>query len=44
MTRSHSLRITKREWYDLGGFKSTNCWRRQRGSCWAYYVVIDNLT
>ena len=36
-------RISKREWYDRGGLKNPNLWRRQRkGRGWEYFMTIDN--
>lgn len=34
-------RITKREFYALGGFSNSRCVRVQRGKCWAYYFQND---
>ena len=34
-----SQRVTKRHWYDVGGFANPRCWRRQRkGRGWEYYI------
>lgn len=30
-------RITKREWYELGGFKNSSLFRRHNGRHWEYY-------
>lgn len=36
-------RITKKEWYRLGGFANSNLFRKQsRGGAWRYYRVLDN--
>ncbi len=33
-------RVTKREWYDLGGFANSKCFRKQaRSGAWQYFVV-----
>lgn len=24
----NAMRVSKRRWYDLGGFKNSQCWRR----------------
>lgn len=35
-------RITKTEWYDLGGFANSSLFRLQsRGGAWRYYVNLD---
>lgn len=35
-------RITKREWYDRGGFANSALFRLQsRGGAWRYYVNLD---
>ena len=35
-------RITKREFYDLGGFANSALFRQQsRGGAWRYYVDIE---
>lgn len=37
-----SMRVSKRTWYDQGGFRNPRCWRRQpRGRGWIYYIQID---
>ncbi len=42
MTTIGSLRITKGEWYRLGGFANSRCWRRQtKGGGWQYYYRQD---
>jgi hypothetical protein len=33
-----SRRITKREWYALGGFANSKCWRRERRGVWQYFI------
>lgn len=38
MPRINALRISKREWYALGGFKNSRLWRRQVGGAWIYYM------
>lgn len=35
-------RITKREWYRLGGFKNPDLFRKHNGRCWEYYRTRDN--
>jgi len=32
-------RVTKRHWYDIGGFANSQCVRRHNGRCWVYYIV-----
>lgn len=35
-------RITKRQWYELGGFANSRLFRKQsRSGAWAYYQLID---
>jgi hypothetical protein len=35
-------RVTKTEWYRLGGFRNSRCFRRQRkDGRWLYYVAGD---
>lgn len=35
-------RLTKREWYDLGGFANSALFRQQsRGGAWRYYRNLD---
>lgn len=35
-------RITKRQWYELGGFANSRLFRKQaRNGSWAYYQVIE---
>lgn len=36
-----SDRVTKRHWYDLGGFANPRCWRRHVAGIWRYYVRRD---
>jgi hypothetical protein len=37
-------RITKREFYDRGGFENSNLFRLQsRGGAWRYYINLDRL-
>ena len=38
-----SIKVTKREWYDVyGGLTNSRCWRRQNKSgVWSYYVTIE---
>lgn len=31
-------KVTKREWYSLGGLLNPKCTRRQQRGRWAYYV------
>lgn len=35
------IRITKREWYALGGFKASNLFRRGTGRGWRYLMATD---
>ena len=35
-----ATRVSKREWYELGGFRNSRCFRRQRGS-WQYFYAND---
>lgn len=35
-------RVTKVEWYDLGGFENSKLFRLQsRGGAWRYYICRD---
>jgi hypothetical protein len=44
MQRERKKRITKVEWYNLGGFANPNLFRKQsRGGAWRYYIALDNL-
>lgn len=37
-------RITKREWYDAGGFENSSLFRQQsRGGAWRYYRNLDRV-
>lgn len=36
-----SIRVTKREWYEAGGFANSRCWRRQYRGSWQYYMTLD---
>lgn len=39
-----STRISKREFYRVGGFSNPLCWRRQkRGGAWQYFYRRSNL-
>lgn len=43
MQRERKERITKVEWYNLGGFANSDLFRRQsRGGAWRYYRTLDN--
>jgi hypothetical protein len=43
MQRERKKRITKVEWYNLGGFANSKLFRKQsRGGAWRYYIVLDN--
>jgi hypothetical protein len=33
--------VTKREFYNRGGFSNFRCVRVQRGNSWAYFYRID---
>jgi hypothetical protein len=36
-------RLTKREWYELGGFANPDLFRRQKkGGAWQYFRVLGN--
>lgn len=35
-------RITKAQWYDLGGFANSDLFRRQKkGGAWQYFRLLD---
>ena len=37
-----SMCVSRRTWYDQGGFANSKCWRRQpKGAGWRYYIMID---
>lgn len=38
MTRK---RITKVEWYRIGGFRNSRCFRIHNGRCWTYWLELD---
>lgn len=41
--RERKERITKKEWYALGGFANGDLFRKQsRGGAWRYYRALDN--
>lgn len=41
--RERKERITKKEFYDLGGFANSGLFRKQsRGGAWRYYRTLDN--
>lgn len=40
MASLNAMRVSKRRWYDLGGFCNSACWRRQVGGAWHYYVNL----
>lgn len=43
MQRERKERITKVEFYELGGFKNSDLFRRQsRGGAWRYCRTLDN--
>ena len=43
MQRERKERITKKEWYDRGGFANSYLFRKQsRGGAWRYYRTLDN--
>ena len=31
------MKITKKEWYAMGGFANPKLYRKWTGKCWAYY-------
>lgn len=35
--RINQLRVSKAEWYRLGGFANSRLWRRMRNGTWEYY-------
>lgn len=42
MQRERKERITKAEWYELGGFANSKLFRKQsRGGAWRYYRLLD---
>lgn len=42
MQRERKKRITKAEWYALGGFANSKLFRKQsRGGAWRYYMTLD---
>lgn len=36
-----SARITKRRWYNMGGFANPLCWRRHNGYGWRHFIRVD---
>lgn len=43
MQRKWKERITKKEFYELGGFANSDLFRKQsRGGAWRYYRTLDN--
>lgn len=41
--RERKERITKKEWYVLGGFTNSDLFRKQsRGGAWRYYRALGN--
>lgn len=37
------MRITKREWYALGGLANSRCYRKQsKNGAWRYYVTRED--
>lgn len=41
--RERKERISKREWYESGGFANPRLFRRQkRGGAWQYFRALDN--
>lgn len=42
MQLGNSLRITKREWYKLGGFSNSKLYRKaDKRGVWRYYMILD---
>jgi len=42
MQRERKERITKAEWYELGGFANSKLFRKQsRGGAWLYYRLLN---
>lgn len=42
MRLTGSMRVTKRTWYDYGGFRMNACWRRQVRGAWHYFIQIHH--
>lgn len=38
--KTGSARISKAQWYGLGGFANPNLWRRQVRGAWQYFKTI----
>jgi hypothetical protein len=35
-------RVTKREWYDAGGFANSKCYRKaDKLGRWQYFIIFD---
>ena len=41
MRLGHAMRITKREWYALGGFANTKLFRKGTSRGWTYWMLVD---
>jgi len=42
--RERKKRITKKAWYDAGGFANSDLFRLQsRGGSWRYYINLERL-
>ena len=36
-------KVSKKEWYKMGGLRNPNLWRKQRkGRGWEYYVTVGS--
>lgn len=35
-------RITRKQFYQRGGFSNSRCVRTERGKCWAYFYRISD--
>lgn len=40
--RESNKRITKKQFYDLGGFSNPNLFRKQSGKQYHYFLIIKN--
>ena len=36
-----SWRTSKRNWYAMGGFRNSLCWRRQVRGVWHYFINMN---
>lgn len=42
MKKNNYRKLTKKQWYDLGGFANPSLFRRDRGRGWEYYQDTDH--